>query len=185
MTSDQTFEEFAEKLFNKYLELNPQHGSSLGLHEYDGKVGDISEKVLKEEIGIYKKLLDELNSINRNDLSDINKYDYDVAKWGLESELFDLDVIKAYKRNPMVYAFSFGGIEYYISREYAPFDERLSSINKFWIASLKHLPTHRKILKSLCLKYYAVMLKTFLSTMKTFSKINFLLSLKKKAKIKS
>ncbi len=37
--TDKIFEEFAEKFFKQYLDLNQLLGSHLGLHEYDGKIG--------------------------------------------------------------------------------------------------------------------------------------------------
>ncbi|MEO8664588.1 MAG: DUF885 domain-containing protein [Ignavibacteria bacterium] len=126
--SDAVFESLAEKLFNKYLEQNPQHGSQLGLHKYDGKISGQTQADFDKEIVVYRKLKEELNSIDREKLSAVNKYDYDIANWGMDSELFELEELEMFKRNPMYYAFIFGGLENYISRDYAPFDERLRSI---------------------------------------------------------
>ena len=97
---DKIFEEFAEKLFTKYLEINPQQGTYLGLHEYDGKIGDITEEGFSKEITVYKELYNELNLIERSELTAINKYDHDIAKWAIEKELFELEELKFYKTNP-------------------------------------------------------------------------------------
>lgn len=124
------FEDFSEELFNTYLKINPQSGSYLGLHEYDGMIGDITEDGIANEVKIYKELYKKLTEINRELLSDINKYDYDIAKWAIESELFDLEERKSYKNNPMYYASMFSDLHNYISREYAPFEDRLKSVIK-------------------------------------------------------
>ncbi|MEP7146386.1 MAG: DUF885 domain-containing protein, partial [bacterium] len=134
--SDKIFENFAEKFFNKYLEFNPQKGTYLGLHEYDGKIGGVTQNAFDSQIDVYKDLYTELNSIEPENLSAINKYDHDIAKWALEKELFELEDIKPYKNNPMVYAFAFSGIDDYINREYAPFDDRLRSL----ISLIKCIP---------------------------------------------
>ncbi|MBK8551440.1 MAG: DUF885 family protein [Ignavibacteria bacterium] len=125
---NKTFQEFSETFFNTYLKINPQAGTYLGLHEYDGMTGDISQKGIDEEIKTYKELYKELCGINRDELSDINKYDHDIAKWAIESELFELEEMQSYRRNPRVYINMISGLDDYIKREYAPFDDRFRSI---------------------------------------------------------
>ncbi|MBK7446826.1 MAG: hypothetical protein IPJ45_12580 [Ignavibacteria bacterium] len=38
--ANELFTELSEHIFNKYLEMNPEAGNHLGLHEYDGKMSD-------------------------------------------------------------------------------------------------------------------------------------------------
>ncbi len=130
MTTDknQIFKEYAKDLFKQLLELDPQKGSYLGLHEYDGKIPEVSEERISFEITTYKDQLNQLKSIDRSELSVENKYDYDVAEWGLKSVLFNLEDMQSYRFNPMTYAFMFGELHNYISRDYAPFEERIRSI---------------------------------------------------------
>jgi len=126
--SDKIFQEYAEGLFNSILKLDPQTGSYLGLHEFDGKIGDLSEEGMKNEIMTYRDHYARLITFNREELSKINRYDYDMAKWAIESALFNLEEIKSYKHNPRFYISVFSGLDNYVKREYAPFDERLKSI---------------------------------------------------------
>jgi uncharacterized protein (DUF885 family) len=125
---DKKFQEFSETLFNTYLKINPQAGTYIGLHEFDGKTGDITQKGIDSEVKAYKEFHNKLDAIDRSSLSDINKYEYDVAKWAIESELFELEEIQSYKHNPRIYISIFSGLDNYIKREYAPFDVRLKSI---------------------------------------------------------
>jgi len=181
---DKIFEEFAEKLFTKYLEINPQQGTYLGLHEYDGKIGDITEEGVSKEITVYKELYNELNLNERSELTAINKYDHDIAKWAIEKELFELEELKFYKTNPMQYAFAFSGIEDYINREYAPFDERLRSI----ISLLDHVPGTLKAAEDNLEKSLPEILcryaKTFSSNYEDFFKNKLLNVIKEKSKDK-
>jgi uncharacterized protein (DUF885 family) len=128
--TDKIFEKFADDLFNVILENDPQAGSGLGLHEYDGRIGDVSEKGMENELRVYKEYYDRLISIERKELSAINRYDYDMAKWAIESALFYFEEIKSYKHNPRFYINIFSGLDNYMKREYQPFDERLISVIK-------------------------------------------------------
>ena len=58
--SDKIFQKFAEDLFNSILELDPQAGSWLGLHEYDGKIGDLSEEGMNNEMKNTKIIIQRL-----------------------------------------------------------------------------------------------------------------------------
>lgn len=127
---DKTFQEFSETFFNTYLKINPQAGTYLGLHEYDGMTGDISKRGIENEIKTYKELYEKLGGIKRDELSGLNKFDFDIAKWAIESELFELEEMQSYRKNPRVYINMIGGIDDYIKREYAPFDYRFRSILK-------------------------------------------------------
>ncbi len=126
--TNKKFEQFTDDLFNIYLELNPAEGVNIGLHEYDGRLGNITKEGIRKTIETYKNLRDTLNSIKREELSGENKLDYDISLWGIESELFSIEEMQGYKFNPMTYASIFSGIDNYVSRDYAPFDERLKSI---------------------------------------------------------
>ena len=127
---DKLFNSFSEKLFKTYFEFYPMAGSSMGLHEYDGIVNEVSAESIKEQTETFKKLLGELKGIKYEKLSPGNKFDYEIAAWGIESALFELEERKSYNKNPMNYAFMFGDLHYYINRNYAPFDERIKSVIK-------------------------------------------------------
>ncbi len=133
---DKGFDEFKDQLFTTYLDLNPGAGSYLGLHQYDGKMNDVSITGIKKEIKIYKDFLSKLESVNQQELSGLNKYDYDIAKWGIESLLFEMEEIQSYVNDPIYYPSQFSNIQNYISREYAPFDDRL----KFILSTMDKIP---------------------------------------------
>lgn len=127
---NKAFRDFTEELFTKYFKLYPMSGSSLGLHEYDGLISDISESGLAEEKNTFKLLFNKLKKFSYSELSAENKFDYEISKWGLESLLFETEEVQKLRKNPMSYAFMFGELHSYISRDYAPFEERISSVIK-------------------------------------------------------
>ncbi|HAY34119.1 MAG TPA: DUF885 domain-containing protein [Ignavibacteria bacterium] len=136
MNSPEDFKKLVKEYIGKYLELNPAHGTDLGLHQFDGKIGDESEKGHKNAVDVAKSFLERFKSINRNELSKADRYELDAAIWSAEMTIFNIEEIQSYKKNPMHYAFVFSGLHNYISREYAPFDERLASV----VSIMKKIP---------------------------------------------
>ena len=130
MTEDQRFEAYAKTLFEKILELSPRKGSYLGLHQYDGIIIPVTTETVESEVQFCKSFLATLREFDRNSLSARNRLDYVIAEWGLESWLFSVDSLKTYKYDPMLYVGLFSSFNDYIGRDYAPFDERLSSVIK-------------------------------------------------------
>jgi uncharacterized protein (DUF885 family) len=145
---NQLFSEFAREIFLTDLELDPQRATYLGLHEYDGRVPEVSEASLNNQATVYRDFLKRLKSIDRSELTVENKYDYDIAVWGLSSSLFNLEELKSHKLNPMTYAFMFGDLHNYISRDYAPFEERIESIIKIISKIPESLAGAEKLLES-------------------------------------
>lgn len=124
------FQEFSDKAFNTFLNDNPVHASSLGLHEFDGKLNTLSLEELNGDRKKYQDLYDELLTYKKEELQDEQQLEYDFIKWIIESFFFDFDVLKSHVSNPMYYSSALGNIGSYISREYAPFEERVRSIIK-------------------------------------------------------
>lgn len=126
--SNKDFRELAKEVFDSYLQFNPQTGAYIGLHEYDGKIGDSSVEAIRKEAIAYKELLDRLKNFPLEGLDSDEVLEHSIAVWGLESQIFGLEEIESYKKNPMHYAFMFSDLHGYISRNYAPFDDRIKSI---------------------------------------------------------
>ncbi|MBS1518397.1 MAG: DUF885 domain-containing protein [Bacteroidetes bacterium] len=124
------FRSLKNEYIKKYLELNPLHAVYLGLHEYDCICYSESEEAYKIHLDTAKSFLNRFREIDRNKLSKEDRYELDVAIWSAESAIFDIEENPSHKNNPMHYAFAFGVLQSYISREYAPFDERLDSVVK-------------------------------------------------------
>ncbi|MEO6695818.1 MAG: DUF885 domain-containing protein [Ignavibacteria bacterium] len=121
-------ENFSKELFTQFLEMNPQSGSSLGLHEYDGKIPDVTKEAIEKDLNKMKALQIKLSEIEYDDLNPKNKFDHNISSWALSSGFFEIELMQGHKKNPMFYAFMFSDLHSYISRDYAPFEERLSSV---------------------------------------------------------
>ncbi|MBK9334637.1 MAG: DUF885 domain-containing protein [Ignavibacteria bacterium] len=141
MNASEDFKSLVKEYTGKYLELNPAHGTELGLHQYDGKIGDESEAGYMNVNEFMKSFLKKFKAVDRNELSKADRYELDAAIWSAEMTIFSLEEIQSHKKNPMHYAFVFSGLHNYISREYASFEERLASV----VSIMKKIPEVLKI----------------------------------------
>lgn len=131
------FQEFSDRAFNTFLEQNPVHASSIGLHEYDGKLPTYTLAELDEGRKIFGDLYNELLTFKKEDLNEESQIEFDFIKWIIESYIFEYDDLKGHTTNPIYYSMALGNIGQYISREYAPFEERVQSV----INLLQGVPT--------------------------------------------
>ena len=180
--ANELFTELSEHIFNKYLEMNPEAGNHLGLHEYDGKMSDNTLKGISEFVNESKLMLKKLSEINFSELSPENKFDYEIAKWGLESSVFEIEIMASHKKNPMHYAFMFGSLHNYISRNYAPFEERLKSVIQIIDKIPETLQTAEQILDKSLPEVLCKYAKQFSKGYENFFKDELLKEIKEKVK---
>ncbi len=109
------------------FELRPPYASSLGLHEYDGRLPDTSVAATTRWASRGHELLRELASLPDADLAPPRRLDRQLLQLLLEGQLFDLEASREYDRNPMSYLFQ-SDLTNYISRDYAPVAVRVAAI---------------------------------------------------------
>ncbi len=99
--------------------LSPSYAVSVGLHEYDGKLPDLSSKATERWAAQADRLLARLRAIPIDALPPARRADRTMLELLLESPLFDLRESHEYERNPMVYLGS-ASVTAYLVRPYAP-----------------------------------------------------------------
>ena len=107
--------------------LQPSYAVSLGLHEYDGRVPDLSRASTERWGAIADDLLRELSAIEPMSLPGERRIDTFLLRLLLESPLFDLRESLELDRNPMAYVGSVS-LNSYLAREYAPPEQRVGAI---------------------------------------------------------
>src|SRR6476646_6276732 len=65
---DEEYESVAEEYIRGYLNARPMLGTSLGLHEYDGKVADYSRLSLDAELSRLRRFDDRLRKFDLGEL---------------------------------------------------------------------------------------------------------------------
>src|SRR5208282_455942 len=107
--------------------LQPGYAVGLGLHEYDGRVPDLSSAGTDQWAGTADRLLGELAAIRDANLSADRKIDRFLLRLLLEGPLFSLRESKDLDRNPMSYVGAVS-LTSYLIRDYAPAADRVTAI---------------------------------------------------------
>jgi uncharacterized protein (DUF885 family) len=132
---DEKFRQLSEDFLSGYLAWRPELSVYLGFHEYDGKTGDLSMGSLSAELARLKSYDQMLDEFDTAALSRKAQYDFRILQHGVKSEMFYIEDMGSYTKNPMTYAY-YLDFSIYIKRNFAPLEERLKSI----IAVEKNIP---------------------------------------------
>lgn len=125
--ADQAFARLAEEFIKGYLNWRPARGTYLGLHEYDGRVTDLSKASIAAEVTRLKHFETALDRLKGRRLSRQNDYDLRILQSAIRSDLFWLVDMDIYRKNPMSYADAID-VNIYIKRNFAPLEDRVRSI---------------------------------------------------------
>ena len=124
---DAEYETVAEEYVKTYLAGHPLQGTALGLHEYDGKIGDYSRLALDAELSRLRRFDDRLAKFDPAKLSLRQSVDLRILQSAVKRELFEMQDMSSFERNPMVYARA-GDVNVYIKRNFAPLEDRVRSL---------------------------------------------------------
>ena len=126
-TPDAEYEAVAEEYIRGYLAAHPLQGTALGFHEYDGKIGDYSRLALDAELSRLRRFDDRLKKIDGGKLSQRQSIDLRILQAAIKKELFQMQEMSVFERNPMTYARA-ADVNVYIKRNFAPLEDRVHSI---------------------------------------------------------
>jgi len=126
-TENGEYEAVAEEYIKGYLGAHPLEGTALGLHEYDGKITDYSRLALDAELSRLRRFDDRLNKFDRTKLSPRQSVDLRILQAAVKKDLFEMQEMSVFERNPMVYARA-GDVNVYIKRNFAPLEDRVRSL---------------------------------------------------------
>ena len=126
-TPDAEYEAVAEEFIKGYFIAHPLLGTSLGLHEYDGKITDYSRLSLDAELFRLRKFDDRLQKFELSKLSQRQSIDLRILQAAIRKEIFQREAMATYERNPIVYARA-ADVNVYIKRNFSPLDDRVHSI---------------------------------------------------------
>jgi len=121
------FDSLERRVIDHLFVLQPSYAVSLGLHEYDGRVPDLSSPATGRWAAAADQLLAELTTVDPSSLPPPRRIDRFLLRLLLESPMFDLREAVELERNPMAYVGSVS-LTSYLAREYAPPDRRVAAI---------------------------------------------------------
>src|SRR5437588_9488340 len=126
-TADVEYEAVAEEYIKTYLAAHPLEGTALGLHEYDGKITDYSRLALDAELSRLRRFDDRLTKFDPGTLSPRQSIDLRILQAAVKKDLFEMQDMSVFERNPMVYARAVD-VNVYIKRNFAPLEDRVRSL---------------------------------------------------------
>ena len=126
-TADTDYEAVAEEYIKGYLAARPLEGTALGLHEYDGKITDYSRLALDAELSRLRRFDDRLNKFDPTKLSPRQSIDLRILQAAVKKELFQMQDLSVFERNPMIYARA-ADVNVYVQRNFAPLEDRVRSV---------------------------------------------------------
>src|ERR1700730_14251986 len=103
-TPDTEYEAVAEEYIKGHLAAHPLQATSLGFHEYDGRVTDYSRLALDAELSRLRRFDDRLSKFDLAKLSARQAIDLRILQAALKKELFERQDMANFERNPIVYA---------------------------------------------------------------------------------
>ncbi|MEM6994164.1 MAG: DUF885 domain-containing protein [Myxococcota bacterium] len=124
---NQAFRDLAHAWLDASHARHPSRAVELGLHEYDGKLRDVSEAGLNNEKEALEEALAQFSAIDPAPLDAVAKVERGVVLQAIRSDLFDLVRRRQPWTNPMAYLDGLN-LAPYISREYAPLAQRAKAI---------------------------------------------------------
>ena len=124
---DAEYEAVAEEYIKTYLAAHPLEGTALGLHEYDGKISDYSRLALDAELSRLRRFDDRLGKFDLTKLSPRQSIDLRILQAAVKRDLFEMQEMSTFERNPMVYAGA-ADVNVYIKRNFAPLEDRVRSL---------------------------------------------------------
>jgi uncharacterized protein (DUF885 family) len=126
-SSDADFDKFADEFIGGWLAARPLQGTSLGFHEYDGKINDFSRHAIDAEIARLKQFNERAKKFDASKLSARTSIDLRILRAAIDGELFRIEEMKVFERNPMTYVEVFD-INIYVKRNFAPLADRVRSL---------------------------------------------------------
>jgi uncharacterized protein (DUF885 family) len=126
-TADAEYEAVAEEYIKGYFAARPLQGTALGLHEYDGKITDYSRLALDAELSRLRRFDDRLTKFDPSKLSSRQSLDLRILQAAVRKELFQMQDMSIFERNPMVYARA-ADVNVYVKRNFAPLEDRVRSL---------------------------------------------------------
>jgi uncharacterized protein (DUF885 family) len=108
---------------------HPTLAASLGLHDYDGRVPDLSERARAARASALRTLRTRADTIPADGLSREERHDAALLRHAVDEELFDLESLWDPERSPLPYADAID-VSAYVKRGYAPLERRVAALTE-------------------------------------------------------
>jgi len=123
------FDALVGSILDDFYASRPTEARWLGLHQYDGLVGDHSRAGLAQRLTRLDEQVTTLEAIAAEELSADERFDRDLLLAQLRLEIFQLSELRDRARNPIVWSDDID-LSGYLMRSYAPIDQRARALKQ-------------------------------------------------------
>ena len=144
MSSNAAFDAFdnlAREQVRNHWEFYPTAGSRTGLHEYDGRLPDLSPGPTRRRIESLRHGLAQLSGLDVTTFTTEQMLSVRLLDLFLRRELFNLEEMRPVERNPMRQV-GYLNMGSYVRRDYAPLPDRLRSATR----AMEQVPNFLRVL---------------------------------------
>jgi len=120
-------DKIAEEYIKGWLAAHPLVATSLGFHEYDGRINDFTRLAIDAELSRLKRFDERLKKFDPIKLTPRAAVDLRVLQSAIRRDLFDIQDFAVFENNPMTYAQALD-VNVYLKRNFAPLEDRVRSI---------------------------------------------------------
>jgi uncharacterized protein (DUF885 family) len=124
---DADFDKAALGFIAGYLAARPLTAVALGLHQYDGNIGDYTRLAIDAEIERLQRFQTQFAKMDVSQLSQRADIDRRILLAAISVELAQIVDMGIYEKNPMTYASAID-VNIYIKRDFKPLDDRVHDI---------------------------------------------------------
>jgi uncharacterized protein (DUF885 family) len=121
--------QLSERFLSDYFDFYPTAASSMGLHDYDGRIVDLSTRAIGAWVQLLRDYHYHLHLIDPAHLGRLEAFDHALLCWQIEAELWNWTEERSYRYNPMIYSYN-AMVDTYVQRDYAPLRERAAALTR-------------------------------------------------------
>ena len=125
---DEQFYDIVERRFRRVIRDNPIVGNYFGIHTEDHRLGDGSRDALLGELADEKAHLAAVEALDPAGLSDDARFERDLELHNLRRVIFDTEVVRTWERRSTALDVIGDALFLLFAQDFAPLEERLSSI---------------------------------------------------------
>jgi uncharacterized protein (DUF885 family) len=134
---DRKFKALVDEFLDAYFKANPVSATYIGEHKYDSLLDDFSPEAIQSEQRQLRLFLEKMATIDTTKLNDTNRVDFKILDNETHSQLLQSEELKPWEKSPVMYNYVVGGsINSLITRDFAPWDERLRNV----LSRLEQIP---------------------------------------------
>ena len=131
------FGAFVDQFLDQFARMNPSIAAGNGLHQHDDTLEDFSAAGIRAQVATWQRLRAALQAIPLEGLTPDERVDHRIMAGLIDGWLLDLDTVKSWQKNLMVYASAVSsGVHNLMTMESSPADLRARRI----IAKLSGVP---------------------------------------------